>query len=81
MATYTKLLKTITITTTSGGQFIVEDTTDCPAASSALASLNKGTNATIKVGDDIYLILANAVDNIKIETNESEEIPMPDPSC
>lgn len=81
MATYKKKLYTITITMNNGASFTVEDTADCPSASQALASLTRGGYANVYSGDDEYVIFSSGVASIKITTADSEEIPLPDPSC
>lgn len=81
MATYTKTLTTATITMNDGAQFVVEDTLECSLASSALASLTRGTPATVTVDGTEYQIFASGVSYIKVEKEQSEPIPMPEPSC
>lgn len=81
MANYTRKLFEITITMTNGATFEVKDTIECPLASQAIASLSRGGTATVYVDNDEYVIFASGVASIKINTTDSEEIPLPDPSC
>lgn len=81
MATYTKTLTTATITMNDGSQFVVEDTLECPLASIVLESLNSGRSATVTVDGTEYQIFASGVSYIKIEEEQSEPIPMPEPTC
>lgn len=76
---YTKKLATIVITTLDGGTFNVADTLECPAATSALASLQNSNGAYVKVGDDTYYIPSSAVANIKVTYTDSEEITPSNP--
>lgn len=75
--TYTKKLADIVITTIDGASFSVTDTVECPVASSALASLQSGRGAYVQVDEDKYWIAPNAVSNIKITYEDSEEIEKP----
>lgn len=81
MATYTKALTTATITMNDGAQFVVEDTLECSLASAALASLESGRSATVTVDGTEYKIFASGVSYIKVEKEQSEQIPVPEPSC
>ena len=76
---YTKKLATIIITTLDGGTFNVADTLECPAATSALASLQNSNGAYVKVGDDTYYVPSSAVANIKVTYSDSEEITPSNP--
>lgn len=81
---YKKQLKTIVITT-GKSEFTVTDTVDCPAASNALAEFEAFgiMHITVGTGDAAadYLVPYHAVDNIKVTSEESEEITRPDPIC
>lgn len=81
MATYTKTLTTATITMNDGSQFVVEDTLECPLASTAIESLKRGSTVTVTVDGTEYQIFASGVSYIKVEKEQSEPIPVPEPSC
>ena len=81
MATYTKTLVTATFTMNDGSQFIVEDTLDCPIASTALSNLDSNNSATVFVEGTEYQIFASGIAYVKVEREESEPIPVPEPSC
>lgn len=75
---YTKKLTSIVVTTTSG-EFVIEDTLECPVATSVLATLQRHGDAYVSTEDGDYMIPFNAVSNIKISYEDSEEIPSADP--
>lgn len=77
--TYTKTLYQITIKTNDGATFTVADSIDCADASYALASLQKGSPARVFVGEDEYMVFPAGISHIKIETSQSEEIPVTNP--
>lgn len=83
--TYKKQLLTVVITMNNKDTFTVADTVDCPIASQALSSLKTGRAVTVFVSDggteDEFVIFPGGVSHINITRSESEEIPIPDPSC
>lgn len=79
--TYTKTLYEIVITMNNKDTFTVTDTLDCMVASQTLSELEKGRPVTAFVGDDEYVIFPGGVSHIKVTRTQSEEIPIPDPSC
>lgn len=81
MATYKKNLLTIVINMNDGSSFTVSDTVDCPVASNALASLRRHSDAVVSVEDTDYVVFASNVSSVKVTSEQSEEIPMPEPSC
>lgn len=81
MATYTKPLKTIVITTLGGNTFTVADTASSSAASDALAMfLHWETMNFPNSGATVYVPF-HAVDNISVTTAESDAITKNDPYC
>lgn len=70
---YTKKLATIVVNT-QGGTFTLEDTLECPVATSVLATFKKHGDAYIATEEDTYWVPFNAVNSIKISYTDSEEI-------
>ena len=72
--TKTGILRTIEITTLTGGQFIVTDTEDCKIASMAFAEFRRGGVMYILVDDEEYYVPSSAVAIIKVTeiSNENE---------
>lgn len=79
MATYTKRLLTLTITTVRGATYTITDTESCPYASQALNSIRQGQSFFVSTDDGEFLITPWAVESAKIEYSESDPIDIPTP--
>ena len=68
------MLRTIEITTLTGGKFIVTDTEECKSASMAFAEFRRGGVMYILVDDEEYYVPSSAVAIIKVTeiSNENE---------
>lgn len=78
MATYTKALKSITVTTVSGQTVTAADTATAPIASNALAEFEAFQTMHIKGEDNTTLVPFHAVDSIVV-TESSAEVTKGDP--
>lgn len=74
MDSITNKLRKITITTAHGDTFDVTDTEECRIASLALAQFKRGGIMNFQVDGADYCVPASAVDSIKVEDADSEEI-------
>lgn len=80
--TYTKPLKTITITLMRGGDpIVVSDTASAPIASDALAQFMRGDIMSFPYQDGTMYIPFHAVATIEVTTAESDAITKADPHC
>lgn len=71
MATYTKALKSITITTIGGGTITATDTAADPVASNALYEFEQFKTMHIKGTENTTLVPFHAVDHIVVTTSSA----------
>ena len=72
MATYTKALKSIVITTVGGATINAADTATDPIASNALAEFEAFQTMHIKGEENVTLVPFHAVDNIVVTENTAQ---------
>ena len=78
MATYTKALKSIAITTVGGATINAADTATEPIASNALAEFEAFRTMHIKGEENVTLVPFHAVDNIVV-TESTAQVEKADP--
>lgn len=70
---YTKKLATIVVNTRNGS-YTLEDTLECPVATSVLSTFKKHGDAYIATENGTFWVPFNAVNSIQISYTDSEEI-------
>lgn len=80
MATYKKILRTITVKTLGGTTVEAADTAENPIASNALAEFEKFETMHIETEDGVTLIPFHAVDSIAV-ASEATDVTKVDAYC
>ena len=81
MATYEKILKTVVITTKSGGEFTIADTATTSDGSAVWEMVRGGANILYKDGDDWQFIRNDCICSAKATVTTAEVEKPEDEFC